>query len=118
MILSHFGFVSANQDSMHKDVDMYNRSFKNVKNRIDENDLTLFFPWKSPTPILERLIPELVLSFKKIITDGSFIPSMEKLSEAENEDQEGLKIAERKVGDYECPEFILSAKEENHIAKT
>lgn len=43
---------------------------------------------------------------------------MEKLSEDENEDQEGLKIAERKVGDYECSEFILSTKEENHIATT
>lgn len=33
------------------------------------------------------------------------------------EDVIGLQIKERKVRDYDCPEFILSEKEDKRIAK-
>lgn len=36
----------------------------------------------------------------------------------EYEDFVGLKIEEKEVGEYECPEFILSDKEERRIAKS
>jgi hypothetical protein len=42
---------------------------------------------------------------------------MDAEDDAEEDEFTGLKVVERKVGQYDCPEFILSEKEETRIQK-
>ncbi|KAI5422964.1 hypothetical protein KIW84_046111 [Lathyrus oleraceus] len=42
---------------------------------------------------------------------------MERIWWRKKSKREGIRIVENKLGDYDCPEFVLSALEERSIAK-
>lgn len=110
-------FATANQENPIEDVDMRDLDSKKGKIKFLDNALSLSLT-ENIMKLMEKVNPTTTtISFKKIIAEESPSPMYKYDSESEEEDHKRVKIEERKVGDYECKECILSTNKKNGIAR-
>jgi hypothetical protein len=117
------GLGSEDHENQKQEDDLKERSTKKVKS--SEHGFTS----GSSMPIVyddlghgERAIEDQrpIFSYKDMVMEtkkSDDLYEADEVDEEEELDTEGMKVVEGKIGDYDCPDFIFSTKEEKRIQK-